>query len=133
MHILHSLFVIEQSKKLNVTTPSITFDQPLWLKALEIITAKKMDIVPLLGGFHMLMSFYGSIGTIMARSGIDKLFQSIYGENSVTYMLSGKALARTNSTHSYRKCTIDKALTNSVIRTCRQYKDCQFGSYSKVV
>ena len=34
------LCVIEQSKKLNITTPSITFDQPLWLKALEIITAK---------------------------------------------------------------------------------------------
>ena len=34
------LFVIEQSKKLGVTAP-ITFDQPLWIKALEIITAKK--------------------------------------------------------------------------------------------
>ena len=34
------LIVIEQSKKLSVTTP-ITFDQPLWIKALEIITAKK--------------------------------------------------------------------------------------------
>ena len=57
------LFVIEKSKKLNVTTPSITFDQPLWLKGLEIITAKKLDIV-LLPGFDMLMPFYGSIGTI---------------------------------------------------------------------
>jgi len=30
------LFVIDQSKKLNVITPSITFDQPLWYKALQI-------------------------------------------------------------------------------------------------
>lgn len=53
------LFVIEQSNKLNIDTPSITFDQPLWLKSLEIITAKSLNIVTLLGGFHMLMSFYG--------------------------------------------------------------------------
>ena len=33
------LFAIEQSKKLNVKEPSITFDQPLWFKALEIITS----------------------------------------------------------------------------------------------
>ena len=91
------LFVIEQSKKLNVTTPSITFDQSLWLKALEIITAEKeLDIVPPISGFHMLMSFYGSIGTIMAGSGIDKLFENIYGQNAVKHMLSGKVVARAN-------------------------------------
>ena len=42
--------------------PSITFDQPLWFKALEIITAKDLKIVRTLGGFHMLMSFNRSIG-----------------------------------------------------------------------
>ena len=95
MHILHSPFCNRTVKKLNVTTPSITFDQPLWLKVLEIITAKTLDIVPLLGGFHMVMSFYSSISTIMAGSVIDKLFQNIYGENSVKHMLSSKAVART--------------------------------------
>ena len=49
------LFVIEQSKRLAITTPSVTFDQQLWIIALEIITAKELQIVPLLGGFHMLM------------------------------------------------------------------------------
>ena len=44
----------------------------------------------------MFMSFYGSIGTFMAGSGIDKLFQNIYGENAVKHMLSGKAVARAN-------------------------------------
>ena len=81
------LFVIEQSKKLSVTTPSITFDQRLWLKALEIITANKLDTVSFLGCFHMWMSFYGSTVTIMAGSWIDKLFQNIYGENSVKHIL----------------------------------------------
>ena len=45
------LFLIEQSKKFNVTTRPITFDQPLWLKALEIITAKKLDIFLSLADF----------------------------------------------------------------------------------
>ena len=93
------LFVIEKSKKLNITTPSITFDQPLWIKALQIITTKELNIVPLLGGFHMLMSFYGSIGTVMAGSGIDKLFENIYGQNAVKHMLTGKAVSRANRAH----------------------------------
>ena len=45
------------------------------------------------------MSFYGSIGTIMAGSGIDKLFENIYGQNAVKHMLSGKAVARANRAH----------------------------------
>ena len=68
------LFPIEQSKKLNVKELSVTSDQPLWFTTLEIITAKELKIVPLLGGFHMLMSFYGSIGRIMSGSGIERVF-----------------------------------------------------------
>ena len=36
----------------------------------------------LLGGFHKIMSFFGSIGTIMNESGISAMFQTIYGENA---------------------------------------------------
>lgn len=92
-------FVIEQSKRLGIVTPSITFDQQLWIIALEIIMAKQLNIVPLLGGFHMLMSFYGSIGNIMDGSGISKLFHTIYGENATKHILSGKATARANRAH----------------------------------
>ena len=65
----------------------------------EIISAKKLDIVPLLGEFHMLMLFCGSISTIMAGSGIVKLFQNIYGENTVKHKLSSKAVARGDRPH----------------------------------
>ena len=34
------LLVINQCKKVNTTTPSITFDQPLWLKATKITIEK---------------------------------------------------------------------------------------------
>ena len=78
MRCVHSVLLcaIEQSKQLNVKEISITFYQSLWFKALEIITAKELKIVPLLGGFHMLMSFYGSIGMIMSDAGIEQVFQT---------------------------------------------------------
>ena len=45
------LFVIAQSKKANNGSRSITFDQPLWLKAVEISTEKSLNILCRLGGF----------------------------------------------------------------------------------
>ena len=73
------LFVINQCKKLNIITPSITFDQPLWLKATEISIEKSLDVVIHLGGFHTLMSFAGSLGFVMDGSGIESVFQTVYG------------------------------------------------------
>ena len=55
--------------------------------------------MPPLGGLHMLMSFYGSVKTITSVSGIDRLFQNIYGENSVRHILIGNAVSRANRTH----------------------------------
>jgi len=50
-------------------------------------------------GFHTLMSFLGSIGTLMAGTGLKDVFSEIYAENSVTHMLSGKAIARAIRAH----------------------------------
>lgn len=88
------LFVIEQSKRLNVTTPCITFDQPLWVKAYEIAVEKSLSVLFNLRGFHTLMSYVGSIGALMDGSGLDVALQTIYRENPVQYMLHGKAIAR---------------------------------------
>ena len=86
------LFVINQCKKLNITTPSITFDQPLWLKAAEIAIEKSLDIVINLGGFHTLMSFAGSLGFVMDGSGIESVFKTVYGEDTAKQMFGGKAI-----------------------------------------
>ena len=48
------LYIKEQAAHLNIITPCITFDQPLWLKAVGIIEAKQMGIVCRLGGFHRM-------------------------------------------------------------------------------
>ena len=93
------LFVINQSRLLNVETPSITFDQPLWEKAIEIVVEKSLNIVVHLGGFHTLMSFAGSIGSFMNGSGLECALQTVYGENSVKHMLHGKAIARATRGH----------------------------------
>ena len=54
---------------MNVATPSVTFDQPLWLEGYEIAKSKQLDIVVRFGGFHTMMSFLGNIGAVMERGG----------------------------------------------------------------
>ena len=52
------------------------------------------NIVLWLGGFHTEMSFLGSIGHLMAGSGLQDVLESFYASNTVVHMLSGKAIAR---------------------------------------
>lgn len=93
-------FVIDQAAKMQVQTPSITFDQPLWLKAMTIIKAEQLPVVCRLGGFHTLMSFLGSIGNLMKGSGLEELFEEVYAVNSVPHMMSGKAFSRALRAHT---------------------------------
>lgn len=64
----------------NGVTPIITFDQPLWWKALMIIETEPTGsvlnyLVLRLGGFHTEMSFLGSIGYLMTGSGLWEVLQ----------------------------------------------------------
>ena len=93
------LFIQRQAISMKIPTPSVTFDQPLWLKAYEIAESKQLDIVVRLGGFHTLMSFLGSIGAVMEGSGLDRLPEFIYASNSVTHIMSGKAIGRALRAH----------------------------------
>jgi len=88
------VFIQQQAEKLSITTPCVTFDQPLWVKAVDIILANRMNIVCRLGGFHTIMSFLGSIGMVMAGSGISDAFETCYGSSTVQQMLSGKQVSR---------------------------------------
>ena len=91
-------FVVSLAEKY-AATPILTFDQPLWWKAMSIVENEPADsplrsIVLKLGGFHAEMSFLGSIGRLMAGSGLQELLEKIFAKNAVTHMLSGKAVAR---------------------------------------
>ena len=114
MRVLHT-DVQDHAHRYNVT-PIITFDQPLWWKALRIlvtepVTSQMKQMVLRLGGFHTEMSFLGCIGHLMASSGLQELLEMIYASNTVVHMLTGKAIARAVRGHFI----IDAALNALVL------------------
>ena len=58
-----------------------------------------------------MISFMGSIGTMMKGSGLEEALGSVYGTNTVTHMLSGKAFSRALRGH----LLIEAALTNKLL------------------
>lgn len=59
-----------------------------------------------LGGFHLLMSFLGAIGAIMAGSGHEGLWETVYAKNSVAHMMTGHAYARSLRAHFLTQLTL---------------------------
>jgi len=47
----------------------VTFDLPIWLKAVDIIKQANLPVIARLGGFHLLKSYLGSMGNIVQDSG----------------------------------------------------------------
>jgi len=94
-------FVQTQSDKHNLKICPVTFDQPLYQKASEIVAASKdLDKVAVrLGGFHLLMSYLGSIGQIMTGSGLAELWERVYARGSVVHMFTGHAFSRAVRAH----------------------------------
>ena len=82
-------FVINDALK-SVQKPIVTFDQPLWYKAMMIKKSKNLDITILLGNFHTQMSFLSAIGYVMQNSGIKEIFSLAFAEHSAEKMLSGR-------------------------------------------
>lgn len=92
-------FVLKHARKYHIDIPIITFDQPLWCEAYclvntEVANTAFKKIVVRLGGFHTVMSFLGSIGHLMAESGLKELLEMFYASNAVGHILSGKAVSR---------------------------------------
>ena len=85
-------------------TPVLTFDQPLYWKAMEIQLCESSNsiikqCVLRLGWFHTCMSFLGSVGHLMQGSGLASIFYMIYADCTVPYILNGKAVSRTTRAH----------------------------------
>ena len=66
------LYLQSQAEQLSIPTTCITFHQPLWLKAVEIIAEGSLRIVCRLGGFHIMLSFLGSIDSMIKGSGLEE-------------------------------------------------------------
>ncbi|KYN03290.1 hypothetical protein ALC62_05871 [Cyphomyrmex costatus] len=96
----------------------ITFDQPLYLKAREIISCVNtandphnlLSITVRLGGFHMLMSFLGSVGFIMKGSGLKEVFSVLYAEKSAEKALEGHAYSRAIRGHLLIQASISATI-----------------------
>ena len=98
MRALHTYILCEHAARYNVT-PIITCDQPLLWKSLQVIEGQPennplLSIVLRLGEFHTETSFIGSICYLMSGSGLHELLETIYANNAVTHMLTGKTVQR---------------------------------------
>ena len=108
-------FVSSQARRYGAT-PILTFDQPLYWKALTIIQSQPdgsdlKGMVVRLGGFHMQMSFLGSIGHLMVGSGLQELLEVVFAGNAVRHMLTGKAICRVVCGHML----VDAALNTILV------------------
>lgn len=108
------VFICNHAKKYS-TVPVVTFDQPLWWKAAMLLENETTDsdvrqVVLKLGGFHIEMSFLGCIGSLMAESGITEALKTIYAENVIQHILSGKAVQRAVRAHQLLVSVINALL-----------------------
>ena len=62
------------------------------------------------------MSFLGSIGHLMAGSGLQELFELIYAPNAVVHMLADKALARVVRAHLTIKSALNALLLSDAMK-----------------
>ena len=68
-----------------ITNQSITIftvDQQLYritVNALWAYPEQFENFIPRLGGMHMLMSFVGTVGTLMNNTGLEELMNSAFG------------------------------------------------------
>ncbi|KAF0737722.1 Uncharacterized protein FWK35_00023698 [Aphis craccivora] len=109
----------------------VTFDQPLFIKAREIVAASKpgselSKVIIRLGGFHLLLSFLGSIGYIMAGSGLKELLVAVRDHILLHLALSTIVAEYTqidDSTEEYLRSFI-----NQIIKRNCSYEDVECSS-----
>ena len=89
------------AEKYGIKLVFVTFDQPLYIKATDIILAydELKNLISRLGGFHKCMSYLGAIAMVVSGSGLQTMWEQVYAAKSVTHMLSGSAYARALRAH----------------------------------
>ena len=113
-------FVCDHARRYNVT-PILTFDQPLWWKALTIVqsepvNSKLRSVILRLGGFHTLMSFLGCIGHLMTGTGVKELLELVFASNTTAHMMSGKAVSRAIRGHLLIDAALNAILTSQAFQ-----------------
>ena len=84
----------------------VTFDLPIWLKAVDIIKQANLPVIARLGGFHLLKSYLGSIGNIMQDSGLLEVIQLIYpGSTTASHIMDGGCFDKGNPCSPPDRCS----------------------------
>ena len=92
--------------------PIIGSNQPLFELAMDTREIMKMDVGAVLGNFHTQMSFLGSIGYVLTRSGFGEALELIFGDKTVQSIFKGKNYARSMRAHGLLATTLKKMLVN---------------------
>ena len=73
------IYAQRESSKYNRNYCIVTFVQPLFIKAVDIIAAspEPSNVITRLGRFHLLMSFIATTGFVMAGRGFENLWQCV--------------------------------------------------------
>ncbi|GBP85751.1 hypothetical protein EVAR_97247_1 [Eumeta japonica] len=97
------LYAANHARCADQKTIFVTFDYPLYMKALQILSncqVKKLEnVVARIGGFHLLMSYFKAVGTIMEGSGLNELWNTVYATNSIDKMMLCTSFARALRAH----------------------------------
>ncbi|KAB0797138.1 hypothetical protein PPYR_08132 [Photinus pyralis] len=109
------VFALKLCKKFNMKTCIATFDQPLFVKATEIVLASNptddlSQVVVRLGTFHLIMSFMGAIGFTMSGSGLEELWATVYAGNSIPHLINGHAYSRALRAHLLTQSALTQLL-----------------------
>ncbi|KAG1685130.1 hypothetical protein GQR58_009236 [Nymphon striatum] len=64
---------------------------------------------------YTLMSFLGSIGKLMAGSGLEEVFEEVYAEHTIVHMFSGKAVAKSLRAHMLVQGALVSHLINALV------------------
>uniref|UniRef100_A0A0L8GRA9 Uncharacterized protein n=1 Tax=Octopus bimaculoides TaxID=37653 RepID=A0A0L8GRA9_OCTBM len=94
-----TLHFVAEYGKLYGATPVLPFDRPLWFKTTIIAESagEESHLHPMvlrLRGFHIPMSFLGSIEHLMRETGSQEFLEMIFAGNTVTHIFTGNAVAR---------------------------------------
>ena len=113
------LFIASHARRHGVM-PILTFDQPLWLKALTIResippASDMRQVVLRLGFFHTEMSFLGAIGHTINGSGLYEVIECVYASNAVSHMLSGEDVTRAVCGHLLVSGVLSAKLVSHVL------------------
>ena len=108
-------FIQNTSVKYKLEAVPVTFDQPLYIKAADIVESSPdlTNIFVRLGGFHLIMSFLGAVGYIMSQSGLRNQWETVYASNSVNHMLTGHSYSRAMRAHMLSAASLVAHLLDS--------------------